>query len=170
MSKSRHGLVHSAPVEWTVRLLTLASSLALAILLVVTFAGVVMRYVFNAPILGNNEMIEMASVVLVMLAMPSAAQKGAHIRVDVFDGPIGAFGRFAGDILARAISIYLLVLLSWRSWGKLTDAAEYGDATNMLSIPLWPFYGLLLVGATLYALVLAIQLFDILWSGVASSE
>ena len=74
MKSSRSDLVHSTSVEWTVRVLTLASSLALAVLLVVTFAGVVMRYAFNAPILGNNEIIEMASVVLVMLAMPRAAQ------------------------------------------------------------------------------------------------
>lgn len=170
MSKSRHDLVHSTSVEWTVRVLTLVSSLALTVLLVVTFAGVVMRYAFNAPILGNNEIIEMASVVLVMLAMPSAAQKEVHIRVDVFDGAIGAFGRFAGDIMARGISIYLLTLLGWRAWGKLADAAEYGDATNMLTIPLWPFYGLLVLGAALYALVLAIQLVDIIQSGVARSD
>ncbi|KJS09199.1 MAG: hypothetical protein VR78_16660 [Hoeflea sp. BRH_c9] len=151
-------------------MLTLASSLALGVLLVVTFAGVVMRYFFNAPILGNNEIIELASVVVVMLAMPGAAQNNMHIRVDVFDGPIGAFGRFAGDILTRGLSIYLLTLLGWRAWGKLADAAEYGDATNMLSIPLWPFYGLLVLGAALYAIVLAIQLVDILRSGVASSE
>lgn len=152
------------------RLLTLASSLALGVLLLVTFAGVVMRYFFNAPILGNNEIIELASVVVVMLAMPGAAQRNMHIRVDVFDGPIGAVGRFAGDILTRGLSIYLLTILGWRSWGKLADAAEYGDATNMLSIPLWPFYGLLVLGAALYAIVLAIQLVDILRSGVASSE
>jgi len=151
-------------------MLTFASSLALGVLLVVTFAGVVMRYFFNAPILGNNEIIELTSVVVVMLAMPGAAQKSMHIRVDVFDGPIGAFGRFAGDILARGLSIYLLTILGWRSWGKLRDAAEYGDVTNMLSIPLWPFYGLLVLGAALYAIVLAIQLVDIIRSGVASNE
>ncbi|MBU4529584.1 MAG: TRAP transporter small permease [Alphaproteobacteria bacterium] len=151
-------------------MLTLASSLALGLLLLVTFAGVVMRYFFNAPILGSNEIIELVSVAVVMLAMPGAAQRQMHIRVDVFDGLIGAFGRFAGDIVARGLSIYLLTLLGWRAWGKLTDAAEYGDVTNMLSIPLWPFYGLLVLGAALYAIVLAIQLVDILRSGVASSE
>lgn len=170
MSHSRRELVHSASVEWTVRFLTFASSLALIVLLVTTFAGVIMRYIFNAPILGNNEIIEMASVVLVMLAMPGTAQKEAHIRVDVFDGPIGPAGRFIGDVLTRCVSIFLLAFLGWRSWGKLTDAAEYGDATNMLAIPLWPFYGLLVLGAVLYVLVLAIQLIDIIVSGKARSE
>ncbi|AXS42303.1 TRAP transporter small permease [Breoghania sp. L-A4] len=169
-ARPSRGLAHSTPVEWAVRALTLLSSIALAILLIATFAGVIMRYVFSAPILGGNEIIELVSVALVMLAMPSAAQREDHVRVDVFDNAIGATGRFLGDILARGISIYLLSLLAWRTWAKLRDAAEFGDATNMLAIPLWPFYGLLALGAALYALVLALQLADVLRAGVSRNE
>lgn len=150
--------------------LTFLSALALGILLVVTFASVIMRYFFNAPILGSNEIIQLASVVLVMLALPGAAQKGMHIRVDVFDDVIGAIGRFLGDVLTRAMSVYLLGILAWRAWGKLLDASEFGEATNMLRIPLWPFYGLLILGSVLYALVLVIQLVDIIRTGAARSE
>lgn len=170
MSDSRYELTRSAYSGRVVRLLTIASSLALAVLLVATFAGVIMRYVFGAPILGGNEIIQLASVALVMLAMPGAARDEIHVRVDVFDGRIGRWGRFTGDILSRAISIFLLTMLAWRSWYKLADAAEYGDATNMLRIPLWPFYGLLLLGAALYAIVLLLQLLDILRAGVNRSE
>lgn len=170
MRKLRYGLARSAPAERAIRLLTLISSLALAVLLVVTFTGVIMRYVFGAPILGGNEIIQLASVVLVMLAMPAAAYDEAHIRVDVFDSHIGHWGRFMGDILTRGVSVYLLAILAWRSWDKLADAAEYGDATNMLRIPLWPFYGFLLLGAALYAAVLFLQLLDILYSGARRSE
>jgi TRAP-type C4-dicarboxylate transport system permease small subunit len=151
-------------------LLTLISSLSLGVLLAATFAGVIMRYVFGAPILGGNEIVQLASVVLVMLAMPGAAYDEIHVRVDVLDEKIGPWGRFAGDILSRCISAYLLTMLAWRSWAKLADAMEYGDATNMLRIPLWPFYGLLLLGAALYAAVLLFQLIDILRAGVGRSE
>lgn len=165
-----HALAHSTGVEWAVRILTLLSSLALALLLVATFAGVVMRYVFAAPILGGNEIMQLVSVGLVMLAMPSAAQRENHVRVDVLDGFIGASGRLIGDLLSRGIAIYLLSLLAWRGWAKLLDAAEYGDATNMLAIPLWPFYGLLVLGAVLYAVVLALQIIDVLRSGVRRND
>lgn len=170
MDKSRRDLAHSTIVEWAVHALTFLSAAALGILLVVTFASVIMRYFFNAPILGSNEIIQLASVVLVMLALPSAAQKEMHIRVDVFDDLIGPVGRLIGDILARAVSVYLLGFLAWRSWGKLMDASEFGEVTNMLQIPLWPFYGLLALGSVLYALVLIIQLVDIIRIGAARSE
>ena len=42
--------------------------------------------------------------------------------------------------------------------------------TNMLQLPLWPFYGLLVLGATLYVIVLALQLADILKGGVKGRE
>lgn len=170
MDQPRRELAHSTSVEWAVHSLTFLSAVALGTLLAVTFASVIMRYVFNAPILGSNEIIQLASVVLVMLAMPGAAQAGMHIRVDVFDQRIGAIGRLIGDVLTRAISVYLLGILAWRAWGKLLDAAEFGDATNMLRIPLWPFYGLLILGSVLYALVLAIQLVDIVRTGAARDE
>lgn len=164
------GLAHSTIVEWAVRILTSLSSVALAILLVATVASVIMRYIFSAPILGSNEIIQLVSVVLVMLAMPAAAHHGDHVCVDVLDSQIGAIGRFVGDLLSRAIAIFLLWQLAVRSWTKLLDAAEFGDATNMLEIPLWPFYGLLMLGAMLYVVVLALQLVDVLRSGVLRDE
>lgn len=170
MAHSRRDVAHSTPVEWAVRSLTFLSATALGVLLVVTFASVIMRYFFNAPILGSNEIIQLASVVLVMLALPGAAQRSMHIRVDVFDRLIGPIGRLIGDVLARVLSVYLLGVLAWRAFGKLQDAAEFGDTTNMLQIPLWPFYGLLVLGAVLYALVLVIQLIDIIRTGAARDE
>ena len=164
------GLAHSKPVEWAVRLLGALSAISLAVVLLVTFAGMVMRYVFAAPILGSNEIIQLASIGLVMLAMPMATQQEIHIRVDVFDNRIGALGRFAGDVLSRLIAGYILVMLALRAWDKMLDAAEFADATNMLQLPLWPFYGLLVLGATLYVIVLALQLADILKGGVKGRE
>ena len=163
-------LVRSASVGWAVRALTVLSSIALAILLVATVAGVIMRYVFAAPILGGNEIIQLISIAVVMLAMPAAMHHGDHIRVDVLDRHIGAAGRFAGDILSRGIAIYLLSVLACRAWAKLKDAAEFGDATNMLRIPLWPFYGLLMLGTVLFAIILVLQIIDNARAGANGHE
>ena len=72
--------------------------------------------------------------------------------------------------LSRLIAGYILVMLALRAWDKMLDAAEFADATNMLQLPLWPFYGLLVLGATLYVIVLALQLADILKGGVKGRE
>lgn len=137
------------------------SAVALVLMMGVTFVSVLMRYLFNAPILGSNEIIQLLSVCLVMFAMSYATQTEAHVRVDVLDRAIGRIGRFVGDILARAVIGIILWVLVGKAWDKCLDALEYGDATNMLRIPLWPFYALIAVGMALYLLVVVLQVIDI---------
>jgi len=145
--------------------LTGLSVLSLVIMMVVTFVSVIMRYIFNAPLLGNNEIVQLMAVSLVMLAMPFATQTEAHVRVDVLDAHIGRYGRFTGDLLARCLAGFVLASLLHRTWFKLLDTLTYGDATNMLRIPIWPFYGFILLGMGLYLLLLVIQVIGVLRKG-----
>ena len=141
----------------------------IAIMLLVTTA-VLFRYVLNQPILGDQELVEIGMSLVVMSAMPFAALKGAHIRVDILDGPLGERGRFWGDIFARSVSCFVLFLLIRKTWDKTWDAHKYGDVTNMIELPVWIAYGSITIGMGLFALVLAGQLFGQFRSGVAGYE
>jgi len=146
------------------------SAAALVVMMGVTFAGVVMRYAFNAPILGVNEIVQLMSLSMVMLGLPYATQTEAHVRIDILDNRIGKYGRFLGDILARLIGGYVLCVLEMRAWRRFADAIEYGDSTNMLRLPLWPFYGLILLGVGLVIFILVLQIVDIVRRGPADSH
>jgi hypothetical protein len=78
---------------------------------------------------------------------------------------LGRWGRFLGDILSRVISALVLGLLCRRAALKALDALEWGDATNMLKMPIWPFYAILSVGAGLCARVFAVQLLVLILRG-----
>ena len=140
-----------------------------AIMLLVTTA-VLFRYVLNQPILGDKELVEIGMSLVVMAAMPFAAVKGAHIRVDILDGPLGENGRFWGDAFARSVSCAVLILLIQKTWDKTWDAHKYGDVTNMIELPVWVAYGSITFGMGLFALVLAGQLFGQFRCGVAGYE
>lgn len=126
-------------------LAALAAASLLAMVLVIA-VGVVSRYLFALPILGSNEIVQLVSVAVVMLALPYCTAKDGHVRVDVFDRMIGRRGRFAGDLLSNGLSIYVLGILALRAAAKAVDAQKYGDATNMLGLPIWPFYALIAGG------------------------
>lgn len=153
------------PARGFIERMTLAvawmSAIALLAMVGVTVLGVVMRYVFDAPILGVNEMTQAFSVALVMLAMPYAAATDAHIRVDFLDKPLGRAGRWLSELIATLIGLAMMYFLIRRSWNKMLDAVEFGDVTNMLLLPLSLFFGLILFGAILYALVLVVQLLSL---------
>ena len=147
------------------QILNVVAGVCLVAIVGVVMAGVVMRYLFNMPLLGVNEIVQLTAVALVMAALPGCTFTDGHVAVDVFEKSLGKWGRFLGDIVSRLISGFVLAVLCRRAFLKALDAAEWGDATNMLKMPIWPFYTILSVGAGLCALVFAFQLIAIVVRG-----
>ena len=141
------------------------AGLALIFMVVIISTGVMLRYVFGTPLLGLNEINQLTAVVLVMAALPYCTLHNGHVGVDVFDNAIGAVGRLLGDVVSRLLSGFVLSVLVWRAALKALDAWEYEDATNMLDLPVWPFYAVLGIGAALCVLIFSVQLIDILKRG-----
>ncbi|NVO23943.1 TRAP transporter small permease [Donghicola sp. C2-DW-16] len=131
-------------------------------MLVLVFVAVFARYIFGTPILGVNEVVQLTSVGVVMLALPFATAIRSHVSVDVLDNAIGPVGRFVGDVQSRILSSLVLSVLVHRSWLKALDAYEFTDTTNMLGLPIWPFYGAIAAGMALCVVVLLLQLVAIL--------
>jgi TRAP-type transport system small permease protein len=143
------------------------AGLGLIFMVVTIAASVVMRYVLGTPMLGANEIVQLTAVAVVMLALPYCTDERAHVRVDVLDNAIGAGGRWFGDALSRVLSIFVLSILIWRAGWKALDAWEFADTTNMLRLPIWPFYALIALGIGLCVLVLAEQLLLLFVTGRA---
>jgi TRAP-type C4-dicarboxylate transport system permease small subunit len=136
----------------------------MAIVAVVT-SGVVMRYVFGAPLLGINEVVQLTAVALVMSSLPYCTANEDHVAVDVFETWIGKWGRLIGDILSRILSGLVLGVLCNRAASWAMEALEFGDATNMLQMPIWPFYAILAAGAGLCVVIFALQIVHLLIRG-----
>ncbi len=147
----------------------LGGAVLFAIMLLVSWS-VFARYVLNAPILGDQELVEIGMSLVVMMAMPFATATGSHIRVDILDNKLGAMGRFLCDLLARGIGAYVLFLLIGKTWDKALDAYEYNDVTNMIEIPVWIAYGAITAGMGLFSIILALQLIDQVRHGVSGYE
>lgn len=140
--------------------LVLAAIAGAGLLFMVALIGsaVIMRYVVGQPILGVNEILQLIAVALAMLALPYATQSRTHVRAGIFDTVLGRWGRMAGDIVTRILSIVALCVLVDRAWRKAADALEFGDSTNMLGLPVWPLFGLVAAGMSLCVLVFAVQI------------
>lgn len=148
----------------------LIGGLVLFGIMLLVFAAVFFRYVLNQPILGDQELVEIGMSLVVMMAMPFTALRGAHIRVDILDGKLGDLGRFVADIFARCVSIFVLFLLIRKTWDKALDAHEYGDVTNMIELPVWIAYGAITIGMGLFGLVVLWQLIAQFRHGVSGYE
>ncbi|WP_425644494.1 TRAP transporter small permease [Agrobacterium leguminum] len=137
--------------------LAVIAAAAMLFLVILISVGVILRYAFNIPVLGLNEINQLAALTLVMAALPYCTSQGGHVGVDVFDNAIGRLGRLVGDIGSRLLSGFVLSVLVQRAILKALDAREFSDTTNMLNLPIWPFYGVLAVGIALCVIVMAAQ-------------
>lgn len=148
--------------------LAAVAGLGLIFMVLTITAGVIMRYVFGNPMLGSNEIIQLTAVAVVMLALPYCTDQNGHVRVDVFDNAIGARGRWFGDVFSRVLSAFVLSALVVRSAFKSIDTWQYADTTNMLGLPLWPFYAMISLGMALCVLVLVEQIIVLFITGRAA--
>ena len=125
--------------EWLPgRLLRYAAEIPAAILVVVEvavlFAGVMARYVFEAPLIWSDELASILFLWLAMLGSVIALQRGEHMRLTAVVGGFQRRARARAEALAIVgIAVFLLMLLpaawhyAFEQWWIQTPALGMHD-------------------------------------------
>ena len=144
-------------VRKSVRHLAIVAGVTLLLLMLLTVYAVVMRYIFNAPILWALDIGRMGLVVLVFFGLAYCGLTGGHIAVDF----LGVFATSRvvqiSDVIIRSVCVVLIGLMAWQAMQQGFDAIEMGEGTNELEIPLSPFFAVVAFGSITYCIVLMIQ-------------
>jgi TRAP-type C4-dicarboxylate transport system permease small subunit len=118
-------------------------------------ADVIGRYLFNAPIPGAFEVIEILMGITIFAAIPVATVKGEHIVVDLLDPIVPASLTSALKRITAVLIGLVFATLTWLLWELGQRTAESGWVTDTLRIPLAPvgyFAALMTAVAALFAL------------------
>lgn len=115
--------------------LAVAAGAIAGLVMALTFADVLGRYLFNSPIRGAFELTEMAMGLLVFGALPLVTLRREHV-VDaiLFDRMPDAVRRVlavAFDLLGAAVC----GLMAWRMWLYGDRLVRFGEVTMELRIP-----------------------------------
>lgn len=128
----------------------------------------IMRKALNAPILGAEDILILLLVVIVALSIPLGARSGAHIEIEVLEPKMSvAFAKWS-MIVMKLLGIALLVFMAWRLWHAGLSAGRFGETTQQLLISYEPFYYLLAASISLYALVLVLEIGQLLKTGAVA--
>ncbi len=137
---------------------------ALTILAGFTVLKVVMRYVFNEPVRGSNDIVQLTLVVMIWLALAYAGRSNGHIVIDLVPNyPFSGLNRLRDAFAKLAIAI-VFGLLAWQGWLGAEEKEMLKETSNMLGVSLYYFYYVLSVGSGLYAAALLVE-FAIVLSG-----
>ncbi len=112
------------------------ASIALFVLMMMTFCDVILRSAFNAPIEAATELTRILMAVLVFSVLPIISTTNGHIAVDLTDG---LFNRLhlsrVRDLIIHLVCGGMLYWPVQRVWILAERARDYGDVTEYLSIP-----------------------------------
>ena len=128
-------------------------------LMALTGVDVVARYLFNSPIRGAFELVEIMLATLVFLALPASIRHGSHIKVEL----INSFGSELAErwvqFLVTLLSLIIFAVLSWQLYEHATKLRAYGLVSDSLEIPLYLIGWLAAACCLLCTLLLLRQLF-----------
>lgn len=122
-------------------------------MMVLTFADVVGRYIFSAPIPGAFEIIEFIMALVIFCGLPLVTILGGHITVSLLDGFIPKGLVWYQRLFIYLFSIGVAVFLTAALWNQARVLGESGMATVFLDLPIAP---LVTVITVLSAVALAI--------------
>ena len=141
------------------RYLTLSLSAIAAFLLfsmmALTFADVLGRYVFIAPIPGAFEIVEFMLALLIFAGLPLVTFDNAHITVSILDGLFGPRALWVKQLVILLASAVAVGFIADRMWDQATDMVEAETITGFLEIDIAPIIYALSV---LSALTCVVQL------------
>jgi TRAP-type transport system small permease protein len=119
--------------------LGVAASAILLCLMLLTFADVVARYLFNSPIPGGFEITELMLLVLIFAGVPLVSHADEHVTMDFIDRMLPEGGNRVLIRIVHAGCAAVFFFLTWQVWIKAGRITSYGDTTDVLKILVGPF-------------------------------
>lgn len=143
---------------------TIVASVVLAILIILTFAGVIFRYVLGAPFTWLEEVQTSCMVWIVFAAAGAAFRAGNQVAIEMIVDMMPKKAQKIAQIFISVVVVVVLAYLFYQSIGFINIFVKSGRSTPMLKIPYTFVYGIAPVS---YILMIA-SYFYALFKGVKS--
>jgi len=143
-----------------IRFINGAGTVFLGMIVLMTVADVLFRLFLNRPIRGTLEITEFLMVIVVFFAMSYTAMLRGHIVIQILASRLPERPRAILDSIADLISIGFCCLIIWQGIAQAEMTRLRNDISGVTSIPIFPFYYILVFGVALMCLVFLANLLD----------
>jgi len=127
-------------------------------LMLIGVAHIVGRKLFNAPIFGYIDIVEIAMSALVFLGLAYTERLGGHIRMELFVSHLKGRWLWAFELLGVLIGLAIISVLTYYSYTHAMRAYHSGDTTIDAQYVLWPSKMIVSVSLALLFLRLLVSL------------
>ncbi len=127
--------------------------LVLVAMAAMTTVSVVGRAFFAHPILGDVELVQLGSAVVVACFLPCTQFRRANLIVDFFTSNASAGAQRRMDAFGTLLYTLVMALVLWRVGAGALAMHASQESSMLMSLPLWWPYALMLPGLALCVLI-----------------
>lgn len=117
---------------------------------------IVLRTVFDAPIFGYIDIVEVAMVGFAVLSISFVQRVGGHVRMELLVARLQGRGLWLVELFGSLVAIFIVAVLIPYSHLHFQRAFQIGDSTIDIELATWP--AKLVVPCALSVLLLRLML------------
>ncbi len=142
-------------VAWLTRMVGRCSFVLVTVMMLLNVADVLLTKLMQSPITGSYELTQRLLMCAVFTAFAHAQTRKSHINMTILIGHFPRVPRFISCALTSLASVVAAVALTWAAAVQGNVALQNHYATEVLYIPLYPFYYIEAAAMGVFALALA---------------
>ena len=129
----------------------LAGGLVLLAMMLMSLVSIVGRAVFNKPLPGDYELVQLGCGIAVSAFLPFCQMRGGHVLVDFFTANSRPAVRAALDTVGALLLGTAAAVFTWRLAAGAIGMRVANDLTTILEIPTWWAMALMVPSFALFA-------------------
>jgi TRAP-type C4-dicarboxylate transport system permease small subunit len=146
-----------SPVDKFIDLIEVTAAGFLAVVALLTFVSVILRYFFSWGIPDAYDVTSLLLGILIFWGMAVASYRGDHITVDLLWSAMPAPVQRAMDVFSALVTLVGLTTFTWMFAEKVIDIRAAHIGTFDLRQPVWIYYFVAWLGLASAVLLLLLR-------------
>ncbi|HZD91768.1 MAG TPA: TRAP transporter small permease [Pseudolabrys sp.] len=149
-------------VDKFIDLIELTAAGFLAVVTLLTFVSVILRYFFSWGIPDAYDMTSLMLGILIFWGLAAASYRGDHITVDLLWSAMPPLVKRAMDVFSAIVTLIGLAAFTWQFAEKVLDVRAEHTGTFDLRQPVWIYYFIAWIGLAAAVLLLLLRMLRLL--------
>jgi TRAP-type transport system small permease protein len=145
------------PVDKFIDLIEVTAAGFLAVVTLLTFVSVILRYLFAWAIPDSYDFTRLLLGILIFWGMAVASYRGDHISVDLLWSAVPPWAKRTMDVFSALITLVAMATFTWMFAEKVIDIRAAHTGTFDLRQPVWIYYFIAWVGLAAAVLLLVLR-------------
>lgn len=133
------------------------AGLCMVLIMVVVVSNILMRVIFNRPILGTVDYVVFLTVAVISLSLAHCAFQKGHIAVSFVVDRLPLKIQAVVDLAMNAAAMFFWGLCVWQIFIYANKMAANGLVSATAQIPVYPFIYLVAIGLLALSMVLLVN-------------